>query len=240
VHEVGHYLGLWHTHREPFHGIAEAVDAGQLPADVLSKPPAERFAAWKQAIAVWLDGQLSGTASPQQAHDTYDVDRGSNVRDTPADPGAGILALANEAAGHGADELGPVKTVSLTVPGVTGTVSLTPLRDNPMGYYLRETPAAMRFTRDQVSVMRQQLVSNTRRPLVAAQLGDTGTPDLRVCAVWSPSAAGQRLTWLYDLNGHRAEHDRMRQQGMVMTHQQAYTRGNAVFYDGIWDPGNRN
>jgi hypothetical protein len=88
--------------------------------------------------------------------------------------------------------------------------------------------------------MRQQLIDNARRPLVAAQLGDTGTPDLRVCAVWSPSAAGQRLTWLFDLNGHSAEHDRMRQQGMVMTHQQAYTRGNAVFYDGIWDPGNRN
>jgi hypothetical protein len=145
VHEVGHYLGLWHTHREPFHDLAGAVDAGQLPADVLSKPAAERFTAWKQAVAAWLDGQLSGTTSPQQAHDTYDVDRGSGVRDTPADPGAGILALANEVAGHGPDELGPVRTVALTVPGVNGTVNLTPRRENPMGYYLRETSDAMRF-----------------------------------------------------------------------------------------------
>jgi hypothetical protein len=103
---------------------------------------------------------------------------------------------------------------------------------------LRETAARMIFSTDQVRVMREQATS-TKRPLVAAQLGDSATPDLRVAAVWSPSAAGQRLTWHQALAGHQAEHERMRQQGFRLVHQQAYTRQGAVLFDGIWDPGAR-
>lgn len=146
------------------------------------------------------------------------------------------MALANQVAGHGFDELGPETTVTVTTADVDGPVRMTPLRNNPMGYYLRETPAAMTFTAGQVTAMRSWLTVR-RRPLVAAQLGDSATPDLRVCAVWSPNSAGQRLTHGFDLAGHRAEHDRMRAQGFALTHQQAYTRNGGVLYDGIWDPG---
>lgn len=232
VHEVGHYLGLGHTHREPFHDLAESARQGLLPANVLSRPPGEQLALWKNAVGTWLNQQLPASSTVGTALRTYDVDAGSGVLDTPADPGAGILALANQVAGHGANELGPV-----TAADVQGTVTLTPLRDNPMGYYLRETPHAMRFTSGQTSVMRKQLIDGGRRPLVAAQLGDSATPDLRVCAVWSPNNTGQRLTWGFDLAGHQAEHNRMRQQGFALTHQQAYTRNGAVVFDGIWDPG---
>jgi hypothetical protein len=235
AHEVGHYLSLWHTHREPFHDLGHVV-----PPDVLDDPAPARLAAWQRAIAAWLDQQLPQGTSPGQAQATYDVDRGNGVLDTPPDPGAGIMALANEAAGHGPNELGPVATVTLDVPGVTGPVTLTPLRDNPMGYYLRETPDAMHFTPGQVNVMRNFLTNSHRRPLVAAQLGDTSTPDLRVCAVWSPSAAGQRLTWGWTLEGHAAEHERLRKDGFDLADQQAYTRNGSVFYDGIWDPGTRH
>ncbi|MGH3566962.1 MAG: hypothetical protein ACRDRH_13205 [Pseudonocardia sp.] len=237
VHEVGHYLGLGHTHREPFHDLAQTADAGLLPANVLSRPAAERLSLWRGAIASWLNGALPSNSSPAQAHRTYDADAGSGVLDTPADPGAGILALANEAAGHGPNELGPVLSIPITASDVQGTLHLTPLRDNPMGYYLREIPDAMRFTAGQTTVMRRHLIDGGRRPLVAAQLADTVTPDLRVCAVWSPSTAGQRLTWLQDLPAHQAEHDRMRKQGFALVHQQAYTRNGVVFFDGIWDPG---
>jgi hypothetical protein len=235
AHEVGHYLSLWHPHREPFR------DLGQVVApDILNDPAPTRLAALPQTISAWLDQQLPQGISPGQAQATYDVDRGNGVLDTPPDPGAGIMALANEAAAHGPNELGPVTTITLNVPGVTGLVRLTPLRDNPMGYYLRETPDAMHFTTGQVDVMRNFLVNSHRRPLVAAKLGDTATPDLRVCAMWSPSAASQRLTWGWSLEGHMAEHERMRKGGFVMVHQQAYTRNGGAFHDGIWDPGNRH
>lgn len=242
VHEVGHYLGLPHTHREPFHDLSQMVDGGFLSADVLNKSASERLTAWREAIAKWLENQkLPSNASPQQAQNMYDADRGADVLDTPPDPGAGLIALANEVAGHGSDnELGPVTKISLEVSGVNGTVNLEPLRDNPMGYYLRETPDAMRFTSGQVKVMRGHLIDGGRRHLVAAQLGDSATPDLRVCAVWSPNANAQRLTWGYSLEAHKAEHEKMRQSGMFMTHQQAYTRNGTVLFDGIWDVGKRS
>lgn len=240
VHEVGHYLGLPHTHREPFHDLPQMVPGGFLSVDVLNKSASKRLAAWRKAIAKWLDQQLPNNASSKQAQDTYDNDRGAGVLDTPPDPGAGLIALANEAAGHGLNnELGPVTTIAVEVPGVNGTVNLIPLRDNPMGYYLRETPDAMKFTSGQVKVMRGHLIDGGRRPLVAAQLGDTATPDLRVCAVWSPNANAQRLTWGWSLEAHKAEHEKMRQAGMFMTHQQAYTRNGAVLFDAIWDIGKR-
>ena len=237
VHEVGHYLGLGHTHREPFHDLAQTAEAGRLPVDVVNRPAVERLSLWQGAIAGWLNEVLPANSSVATARRTYDADGGSGVLDTPPDPGAGILALANEAAGHGFNELGPVTSIPVTPTDVLGTLHLTPLRDNPMGYYLREIPDAMRFTAGQTKVMRGHLVDGGRRPLVAAQLGDSATPDLRVCAVWSPSAAGQRLTWHHDLTAHQAEHNRMRQQGFALVHQQAYTRNGSVCYDGVWDPG---
>ena len=235
VHETGHYLGPWHTHREPFHDLAKVVSP-----EVLDDPAPARLAAWKKKVAAWLDSELPDNASAIQAQEKYDVDRDSGVFDTPPDPGAGIMALANEAAGHGPDELGPITTVSLDVPGVSGSVALTPLRDNVMGYYLRETAEPMRFTEDQAKLMRTSLIDGTRRPLVAAQLGDTATPDLRVCAVWSPSVEAQRLVWGWSPDDHAAEDNRMRQAGMVMVHQQAYTLNDRVLFDGIWNPGSRS
>lgn len=233
VHEVGHYLGLWHTHRGPFHEL------DFLPGDVKSRPAAERLARWQRAIGTWFNEKLPENSSVTKAHDTYDADAEAGVLDTPADPGAAILALANEAAGHGSDELGPVTSIPITASDVRGTLHLAPLRNNPMSYYLRETPNTMRFTAGQTKVMRQQLINGGRRPLVAAQLGDSATPDLRVCAVWSPSTVGQRVTWHHDLTAHRAEHGRMRQQGFALVYQQAYTRNGVVVYDGIWDPGDQ-
>ncbi|MGY5210055.1 hypothetical protein [Nocardia gipuzkoensis] len=233
VHEVGHYLGLWHTHREPFHEL------NFLSGNVNSRPAAERLKLWQRAIGTWLNQELPPNSSVDKAHDTYDADAGSGVLDTPADPGAAILALANEADGHGHDELGPVTSIPITATDVRGTLHLAPLRNNPMSYYLRETPNTMRFTAGQTKVMRQQLINGGRRPLVAAQLGDSATPDLRVCAVWSPNTAGQRVIWHHNLSAHRAEHSRMRQQGFALTYQQAYSRNGVVVYDGIWDPGNQ-
>lgn len=235
VHETGHYLGLAHTHREPFHEFSRTI-----PPEVLDDPSPVRLAAWKKAVATWLDAELPDDATAFQAKEKYDADRPYGVLDTPADPGAGIMALANDAAGYGWDELGPITSISVDVPGITDPVTFTPLRDNLMGYYLRETPEAMRFTDDQVEVMRNLLINGGRRPLVAAQLGDTATPKLRVCAVWSPSSKPQRLTWGWKLDDHAAEHSRMRQAGMVMIHQQAYTLNGTVLFDGIWNPGNRS
>jgi hypothetical protein len=240
VHETGHYLGLGHTHRDPCHDFEYMTGKvpDRLSPDLLDDPAPDRLAAWKQAVAKWLDEELADGSSPEQAHDKYDADRDGGVKDSPADPGAGIMALANEAAGHGYDEFGPIDSITLDVPNVTGPVTFKPLRDNVMGYYLRETPEAMRFTGGQVDVMRNFLINGGRRLLVAAQLGDTATPDLRVCAVWSPKTENQRLTWGWTRDDHLAEHERNRQAGMVMVHQQAYTYKGMVLYDAIWNPGN--
>ena len=181
--------------------------------------------------------ELPRNSSVSAARRAYDADAGSGVADTPLDPGAGILALANEVSGHGANELGPVDTVSVTAPDVDGAVRMRPLRDNPMGYYLRETPDAMRFTADQASVMRRTIIEGGAQ---AASRGPAGrhrnSRPAGLCGMESQHA-GQRLTWHHDLPAHRAEHNRMRRQGFALTQQQAYTRNGSVFYDGIWGPG---
>ena len=146
VHEIGHYLGLLHTHREPFHD----VDA-MVPPTTPPQAPQTRFDAWRLIVTTWLIGQLLPKfprgASIAQAEAEYDQDRDGDVQDTPADPGPGVLALANEAAGPAG---GPVSTIRLDVPNVVGPVVLAPMQNNPMSYYLAETPEPMRFTPDQV------------------------------------------------------------------------------------------
>lgn len=233
VHECGHYFGLGHTHREPYH------DPQTVLAEVLNAPAAERLSVWRRIASAWLDGALGAPATAVEAERAYDVDYSWGITDTPADPGADILQIANEAAGNGPDALGGIDRISLQVIDVDSPVDLVPLRDNPMSYYLAETTAAMRFTSDQITRMRSVLLDGGRRPLVAAQLGDTATPDLRICAVWSPNSAAQRLAWGHDLISYRAEHDAMRAAGMVLVGQQAYTNRGSVLFDAVWEPGDR-
>ena len=57
AHEVGHRLGLWHTHREdpPFHALDQLAEKELLPADVLTRPAKERFELWQGAVGKWLN-----------------------------------------------------------------------------------------------------------------------------------------------------------------------------------------
>ena len=236
VHETGHFFGLAHTHRAPFHDL-RAV----LTAEEQSKGAAERLEAWRQHAAAWFVDKAPEVTTAKAALETWDADRSSGVLDTPADPGASVVALANEAATHGDDELGPVDSVSVDVASVkSGPVVFKPDRENVMGYYLVETPQPMHFSKGQIANMRKVLIDGPRRRLVGAQLGDTASPDLTVCAVWSPNAKSQRFTWNKDLDAHKAEHDAMTEKGFVMAHQHAYTRKGVVRFDGLWNPGTQD
>jgi hypothetical protein len=234
VHETGHYLGLPHTHIEPWHDIESMLNANELKLQA-----AQRFALWKERIGAELAKNLRAGATLKAARELYDSDRGANIFDTPADPSAGMIALANEVAGKGNTAYGPINEVTITVPGIKGSLTLSPMRDNAMSYFLDDkTSAVMRLTPDQARQARFNLTGDSRRRrLVAAQLGDTATPDLRVCAVWSPNAQTQRLTWNRALDEHNSEHNAMAAKGMVLAQVQAYTRKGSVRYDGIWNPG---
>ena len=234
VHEVGHYLGLPHTHREPWHDISALLNAEELKL-----PAAERFALYKERVGAELAKNLRAGSTLKNAREFYDSDRGANIFDTPADPSGGMIALANEVAGKGNDPYGPINEVTITVPGIKGSLTLSPMRDNVMSYFLDDnTSAVMRLTPDQIKQARANLTGDSRRRrLVAAQLGETATPDLRVCAVWSPNAKAQRLTWNRSLDSHTLEHNTMRAKGMALAQVQAYTRNGSVRYDGIWNPG---
>ena len=232
VHETGHYLSLWHTHREPWHA------GPQFTKEQQTLSATERLQLWKDFLVAEIQKALPGNKSLATVREFYDSDRAGNVFDTPADPSAGLIALVNEAAGHGSNPHGPVGSVELKVPGVAGTLTLAPLRNNPMSYFLDDkTAAKMHFTADQIKQMRAHLAGPVRRPLVAAQLGDTASPDIRVCAVWNPNDKAQRLTWGHARESHDAEHAKQRANGMALVHVQAYTRKNAVRFDGIWNPG---
>lgn len=234
VHETGHYLGLPHTHREPWHDSVSLLDKEEVKLSA-----AERFALWKERIGAALKNELPAGATLKAAKEAYDSDRFANVFDTPIDPSAEMIALANEVAGNPNNPNGPVNEVTISVPGIKGSLTLSPMRDNAMSYFLDDkTDKAMRLTADQVKQARANLTGDSRRRrLVAAQLGETATPDLRVCAVWSPNAKTQRLTWNRPLSDHTSEHNAMRAKGMALAHIQAYTRKGSVRYDGIWNPG---
>ena len=215
VHETGHYLGLPHTHRQSFADI-EAL----LSLEERKLEPAPRFALWKERIGAKIAKEISADLTLKAAAEAYDTDRSHNVFDTPADPAGGMIALANEVAGKGNNPYGPIHEVTITVPGVTGALVLSPMRDNVMSYFLDDkTSAVMRLTPDQIKRARANLSDNPQRPrLVAAQLGDSATPDLRVYAVWGPNANAQRLTWNRSLASHTSEHDTMRAKRMALAH----------------------
>ncbi|HYR29934.1 MAG TPA: hypothetical protein VEU30_15805 [Thermoanaerobaculia bacterium] len=65
----------------------------------------------------------------------------------------------------------------------------------------------------------------------------SATPDLGVCAVWSPHRKAQRVTWGRTRADHFAEDAIQRRKGMRLAQVFAYTRHDQVLYDAIWDPG---
>jgi hypothetical protein len=234
AHETGHFLHLWHTHREPQHDEATAS------ADPIPKDPAARLARWRKGLEAWLDANTPANTSPAQALQVYDSDRGSGVTDTPADPGAGLLGLANLVANGTEDALGPVATVTINPKHVTGPVVFQPDRNNPMSYFLGGKPEVpMQFSAGQIDVMRGALTDGNRRRLVGAQLGDTSEPSVRICAVWSPNTKGQGYSWGLTVDALKAKHAEHTGKQFHLSSQCAYVEQGTVRYDAVWDEGAR-
>ncbi len=227
AHETGHFLHLPHTHREdpPLHD--EEAHAETATA-------AERLQAWQKRIGGWIDANVPAKSTSAKALEIYDADR-SAVPDTPADPGPGLLFLAN--GGKKGDEMGPISSVTIQTKNA-GAVVFQPDRSNPMSYFLGGKPAdPMRFSPDQIARMRGALTGGNRRRLVAAQLGDTAEAGVRIAAVWSPSAKGQGVTWRKDVATLKQRHATHAGNGLRMTGMSAYVVGGQVFYDAFWDEG---
>lgn len=227
AHEAGHFLHLDHTHREdpPLHDESAVAPGATV---------AERLATWKTRIAGWIDANVPAGSSAAKALQAYDFDRGT-VTDTPADPGGGILMLAN--GGNLGDEMKGDGKIAIVTKNA-GTVTFAPDRFNVMSYYLGGKPAdPMHFSPEQIARMRGALTEGNRRRIVAAQLGDTKEPGVRVAAVWSPSTAAQALTWRKDVATLKERHATHGKNGLRMTAMSAYVVGGQVFYDAFWDMG---
>lgn len=234
AHEIGHFFHLWHTHRETDNLHAEPI------VPVLGNPtPANRLARWQNAIANWIDTSVAPGTSPSAARAVYDSDRGGAVFDTPADPGSGLLGLANLVA-NGGDAMGPLASVSVTTQNA-GIVSFTPDRRNVMSYFLDGTDTnPMHFSDGQIAVMRGALTNGNRKRLVAAQLAETAEPNVRLAAVWSPSTKNQGVGWAASLAVHQQRHNDWTAGGLHMVSQRAYVQGGAVVFDGVWNEGARS
>jgi hypothetical protein len=232
AHETGHFLNLLHTFR--------VIPEPATPAGAATTPAA-KLDRWTKAIAAYLDQNLPAGSTQAAALQFLDNDYGGGVHDTPADPGPGLLALANLAAPGGADDaLGPVASVSVQPAHVTGPLILEPDRNNPMSYYLDGSGTApMQFSPDQIEVMRAVLIDGKRRRLVAAQLGDTAEPNVRICAVWSSITEGQAYGARATLKMHQAQHEQWRLKKFHLASQRAYADGDTVLYDGVWNQGPR-
>lgn len=227
AHETGHFLHLDHTHREypALHDETPFADGTSV---------AIRLANWKTRIATWIDQNVAPKTTAAKALEVYDFDRAS-VTDTPADPGPGLLFLAN--GGKDGDEMGAIASVSVTTKNA-GTVTFQPDRFNVMSYYLGGKPAdPMHFSTEQIARMRGALTDGNRRRLVAAQLGDTTDPAVRIAAVWSPSVKGQAVTWRKDVATLKERHATHAGKGLRMTGMCAYVVNGQVFYDAFWDEG---
>ncbi|MFT3776325.1 MAG: hypothetical protein QM820_64090 [Minicystis sp.] len=236
AHETGHYLHLWHTHTEhaPFTELPPAPPGAPTP-----DTPARQLDRWKKAIADWIDTKVAASTAPADALALCDNDRGAGgVADTPADPGVGLLALVN-LADHSVDNpLGALGSVTVKPQNTTQPVTFTPDRNNPMSYYLDGAGNdPMRFSADQIAVMRGALINGNRRRLVAAQLGDTVHPHTRTCGVWSPSTKPQFFAWAKSRERHDENLAHWKQKGYHLVEQCAYAVGGVVYYDAFWDEG---
>lgn len=158
AHELGHYFGLPHTHREYWAPEDDDLDA------------AHKAAGWRSVEACirdLLDGTTKATGCPSGISSATAMrdylldgdglaDTGISVHETP--PGLNGCAA------------------NLTIPlivhranGSTVNLSFTPLRSNPVGYFFCDSiPWA--FSPSQIQIMKNSLLTGVRNHLIGHPL----------------------------------------------------------------------
>ena len=172
AHEIGHYLNLWHTFAQ-----------FSVPATMSEKPIQEKIDYLQGEIRKHLESELKKKSVTRlNILDALNGDLGSEVLDTPPDDSGELLACLNTAANATTDGCGPLSTCTISLSDGT-TVSYTPDRSLVMSYFKGCLNFNQHFSADQATRMRKHLINGGRRSLVGVQLGDTSTPQERMCAI---------------------------------------------------------
>jgi hypothetical protein len=164
AHEMGHYLHLWHTFRDPAEDIATAASMIRTAVE---------------------NGEVSKATGTM----IFDGDYGSGVNDTLPDPRGGFMAYIN-----GGDACGPVSVGYVPVIFSDSSYwlyYLAPDRLNIMSYFQAcQSTSTARFSPDQKKRMMNVLTNENRQHLLD-QLPGTytavfkpGTQDERMIYGW--------------------------------------------------------
>jgi Bacterial tandem repeat domain 1 len=239
AHETGHYLHLKHVFLEA--DLGSEFELGEKTKTGETQSLSTRIEHWKATFSQWFDAQASMNPfqSPQDAIDRIDDDRSTGVLDTPADPGGDLIALLNAELNPPQPIYGEVASVTIPIHDFPHQVTLTPDRQNAMSYYCGN-PLGMHFSADQAKKMRNALVEDNRKPLVAAQLGESAHPNEKITAIWSPQSTGQMFAYNFGETEHRENHQQQTMGGFHLAHQQAFVRNDVVLFDAFWNEGARD
>ncbi len=204
THEMGHYFSLAHTHWNMYGTSAEIGDSIKAKVD-------------------------RGDYTKANITDHFDGDKGTGIGDTPADPGEFAVANAN-----GGNKCGPIGTLSIPVnfsDGSSRTYSFTPLRNNPVSYYVEcNDESSIRFTLNQTDKVRATASTDSRRKPLVTPLG------IAVTAVFAPASADERQSFMWEYDPTRKNYDYIWGTGWRLSRLRTCNRGGVLRYSATWNP----